>query len=765
MDHLSIKTDLESFWSAVSSIMSEILNPKESEPDSQDSTAQPWVESCAPPGFTVKTPVNFCWWLLTHLSPLYWFTDKGVYSQRKKSCVPGNWVLAQDLLKASLLNNKNSSFHIPEQSLHSFGLVSSSSLQWMEQCLNRSKVTQGGFYSKFHKRRMEELNITGLHHFISLFLTLSCVADLEDVANKLCSFLDLLDFHKMAQDKKISVWKGLFALMLIYKEKNVDFGYLAERLSHSFFTVAREYTESSQNKTRHKNCWQLITLYLDSTQDVFEHKNKQDLSESKLIADGLQYLLNSCRDNELRYLLSFVQTTLASLTYGQKNGGRPGLSDIVSVMWKHVFCHVRNLASDALCIQSVSIPLADTLAGFTLSALDRYPEEVPGVTGVTFTSLLRDLGVKDEMSASSSATTAIQAENIDGDIIHAWFRCLLQLPPSHEGLTELTRAVGKLPEMEKLLRGQPGFGTGESSETSLQLFIVALGRHHSSLTKFDESIQFRETVQRYLGDVIKYVDHVLRNVGPANQLRIAYHVAGLLTKHCYKIIYSRVLPSSTQAASIPTKNPFLVILKGSCLPNPAPENREFRQFAVEIIQENFLCLPQQPANLATTLSFLEQLFRKTLSSSETARNTPVLLESIMFCLLTCDQFTAGNEPPEIRRQATEILRLMVGACKKTPEMNSREVLLPHLRNFLYSKITLYQGLVFKTLESLVLLDLELVTALIPAGKQAVKQLEQKRGVGTDMQLRSSFKSFLSKLGHSGEEAIKDFEKENVDTQH
>ena len=29
----------------------------------------------------------------------------------------------------------------------------------------------------------------------------------------------------------------------------------------------------------------------------------------------------------------------------------------------------------------------------------RYPEEVTGTTGVTFTSLLRDLGIKDEMSA------------------------------------------------------------------------------------------------------------------------------------------------------------------------------------------------------------------------------------------------------------------------------------------------------------------------------------------------------------------------------
>ena len=32
---------------------------------------------------------------------------------------------------------------------------------------------------------------------------------------------------------------GLFALTLIYKEKNVDFGYVAERLSQNFASVAR----------------------------------------------------------------------------------------------------------------------------------------------------------------------------------------------------------------------------------------------------------------------------------------------------------------------------------------------------------------------------------------------------------------------------------------------------------------------------------------------------------------------------------------------
>ena len=34
------------------------------------------------------------------------------------------------------------------------------------------------------------------------------------------------------------------------------------------------------------------------------------------------------------------------------------------------------------------------------------------------------------------------------------------------------------------------------------------------------------------------------------------------------------------------------------------------------------------------------------------RNTPVLLTAITGCLLACNQFTPGNEPPEIRRQGT-----------------------------------------------------------------------------------------------------------------
>ena len=50
---------------------------------------------------------------------------------------------------------------------------------------------------------------------------------------------------------------------------------------------------------------------------------------------------------------------------------------------------------------------------------------------------------------------------------------------------------------------------------------------------------------------------------------------------------------------------------------------------------------------------------------------------------------------------------------------------------------------FKTFETLATYDPDLMAGLIQAGKQALIQLEQKRGVGADMQLRSVFRRIKS----------------------
>ena len=46
-------------------------------------------------------------------------------------------------------------------------------------------------------------------------------------ANKMCSFLDLLDFSKMQQEKKTCMWKGKLspqtcALVRLFKESNLE---------------------------------------------------------------------------------------------------------------------------------------------------------------------------------------------------------------------------------------------------------------------------------------------------------------------------------------------------------------------------------------------------------------------------------------------------------------------------------------------------------------------------------------------------------------
>ena len=55
------------------------------------------------------------------------------------------------------------------------------------------------------------------------------------------------------------------------------------------------------DKNHHKNNWQLITLYLDSAQDVFEHKNKQDLSENKLLGQFLHSVGGTLRLRHAEY--------------------------------------------------------------------------------------------------------------------------------------------------------------------------------------------------------------------------------------------------------------------------------------------------------------------------------------------------------------------------------------------------------------------------------------------------------------------------------
>ncbi|EDO38737.1 predicted protein [Nematostella vectensis] len=199
------------------------------------------------------------------------------------------------------------------------------------------------------------------------------------------------------------------------------------------------------------------------------------------------------------------------------------------------------------------------------------------------------------------------------------------------------------------------------------------------------------------------------------------------------------LACGTAVGTEKLKNPFLVVMKDSFGESPTQEASDYREFVVELIRDVYLNLPQPHTTLTPTLYFLDQLFRRTQSLRQTARDSMYLLAPVLSCLMACNVCSSGNEPPNIRRHASDLIRMMIESCKLvpvTPDYDSRETLIPPLRSFVYNQVKEFKGLVFKTFESVAVLDPDLVASLIPDMQQAITQCEQNRGVGTDSQLRS-----------------------------
>ncbi|KFQ29861.1 Protein MMS22-like, partial [Merops nubicus] len=175
------------------------------------------------------------------------------------------------------------------------------------------KQIKGRIYSKFHRRRMQELTEVGLQNFFNLFLMLAIVAETEDIVSRVLDLLDFLNPSSVTISQRALIWRGLFAFLLIYVEKNMDISVLAEKLSNDFREKAKEFLVSKNDYTQKQNLWTLLSTYIDGVQEVFETSCYLSLSEEKLLNDGFTMLLPACRGAELSMVLNFLQVVLAQL--------------------------------------------------------------------------------------------------------------------------------------------------------------------------------------------------------------------------------------------------------------------------------------------------------------------------------------------------------------------------------------------------------------------------------------------------------------------
>ncbi|KAM5285928.1 protein MMS22-like isoform 1-T2 [Hipposideros larvatus] len=445
------------------------------------------------------------------------------------------------------------------------------------------KQVKGRIYSKFHQKRMEELTEVGLQNFFNLFLLLAAVADVEDVASHV---LDLLNFLKPAFKTSPLIWKGQAAFLLMYTEKNLDIGVLAEKFSGDFQEKAKEFLVSKNDEMGQRHTlWTLLAIYIDGVQEVFETSHCLHASHEKLLNDGFSMLLRACQESELRTVLNFLQAVLARIRNMHQQLGRElqkgnvdlnvqssllakerHLAAVAGALWRHFFSFLKSQRMS----QTVSLPqLADAAADFTLLAMDMPSTAPSDVQPQPVLSMIQLFGWDDinwpqvvarylshflQNSMLCEALSQSGCVSFQALTVRSWIRCILQMyiknlyvpdnlfidiSPEQavekeymEQLAELTRLLFKLSEVKNIFaKAQVEcLPIPEDPKKALVRFLEAVGVTYGSLQQLSDKSAMVTKSLEYLGEILKYIKPYLGKKISSAGLHLTYSVMGILVK-------------------------------------------------------------------------------------------------------------------------------------------------------------------------------------------------------------------------------------------
>ncbi|XP_054992006.1 protein MMS22-like [Sorex araneus] len=444
------------------------------------------------------------------------------------------------------------------------------------------KQVKGRIYSKFHQKRMEELTEVGLQNFFNLFLLLAAVADVEDVA---VHVLDLLNFLRPAFMSSPLIWKGQMAFLLMYAEKNLDIGVLAEKFSGAFQEKAKEFLVSKSDMGQRHTLWTLLCIYIDGVQEVFETSHYLHPSHEKLLNDGFSMLLRACQESQLRTVLNFLQAVLARIrsmhqqlwqelqkenvdlnVQSSLSAKERHLAAAAKALWKHFFSFLKSQR------MSLIVPfsqLADAAADFTLLALDMPSTAPSDLQPQPIAAMIQLFGWDDIIWPQVAArylshflqnSMLCEALSRSGCIsfqaltIRSWIRCILQMyiknldvpdnlsadtNPEEEveeeyiqQLTELTRLIFKLSEVRNIFSKAEveHLGIPEDPKIALVRFFEAVGITYRNLqTLSDKSAMVTKSLE-YLGEILKYIKPYLGKKSSSAGLQLTYRMMGIVVK-------------------------------------------------------------------------------------------------------------------------------------------------------------------------------------------------------------------------------------------
>ncbi|XP_019488926.1 PREDICTED: protein MMS22-like [Hipposideros armiger] len=695
LDHRSKWSLSEAFWNWLNKLLKPLF-------ETSSDQRRPSVPIIQP-----RDPLGFSWWIIAHVASFYQFDRHGAPNETRH--MESNWSFVEELLKKSI------------------------NVQFCTVLI----------YSKFHQKRMEELTEVGLQNFFNLFLLLAAVADVEDVASHV---LDLLNFLKPAFKTSPLIWKGQAAFLLMYTEKNLDIGALAEKFSGDFQEKAKEFLVSKNDEMGQRHTlWTLLSIYIDGVQEVFETSHCLHASHEKLLNDGFSMLLRACQESELRTVLNFLQAVLARIRNMHQQLGRELQKGNVD-----------------LNVQS------------SLLAKERHLAAVAGALWRHFFSFLKSQRMSQTVSLPQLADAAAEKEYM-------------------EQLAELTRLLFKLSEVKNIFaKAQVEcLPIPEDPKKALVRFLEAVGVTYGSLQQLSDKSAMVTKSLEYLGEILKYIKPYLGKKISSAGLHLTYSVMGILVKSwaqifatskaqklLFRIIDCLLLPHLVLQQEKELPAPMLTaiqkslpwFLQGMCIvccqsQNP---NAYLNQLLGNVTEQyigrflpaspHLLDLGQHPVLLA-------------LRNSATGPSMSPLKKCIVqviralikmrLQMVHSDTVTMLSFSLLVKRLATENLQYMVRTCQAGSGDEPAARLTSVFRQFIQDYGMRYDYQIYSILETVATLDQQLVIHLITTLTQSLKDSERKWGLGRNIKQRKAYSQLLSHLGQVGQDEIQRLENDDI----
>ncbi|XP_073531837.1 protein MMS22-like isoform X2 [Phyllobates terribilis] len=757
LDHRSKESSSESFWTLVSTILRHLLQ------GSSESGAHPIcsVVQC-------KDPLGFCWWLISHLSPLYLLDRNGIAD--KKIEITSNWKFVEHLLKKSSANQS--------------GILEDQLRMHLQCCLSLCDVWEPNltvvtilweYYSK---------NLNCLFNISWLGLK-----SLASVSKTPYSMLEVVK-SCCVEDQSPDLYKSDNSYLIFLR-------ILARLMKKAKDRVGAHPWKQIKGRTIHSRALQGHGNAGIHALSVSVAKERHLAVASALWRNFFPFLKSLRLSQTPPSQLADTAAGYTLLALDMPSSAPPDLQPQPFVSMMHLFGW-----DDMVIPQMVSrylshlVPNSTLIEAFTAIGYSSYQALSVRAWIRCVLQMYIDLPVGAVIKTGTEPTSVLA-----------------------EQLVELTRLVLKLPEAENILSkaqiDQRSYK--QDPKQALLQFIKATGATYGGLQTLSEKSAMVSKCQEYIGDILKYVKPYLTKKGPVEGLQITYRTIGYLVRYwalilatskaqqlLFRIIDYLLLPHAlfqqdkgllpamlsairetlplflqglsiisrqSQAAyvkqqlkttiqqyfgrflpSVPSISGSHPMLQALCDSVLSPHTTNLRRTVMEVIRDGYLQFKGHapPPRLATILSFIVDVFQRTKTVDATDADS--LLPSILKCLILVNE-------PQVKKLSTDALQHMVEGCQAVPQGDAATRLTTNLRQFILENITMYDYQIFSILETLAVLDQSLVANLIPTISQTLKESEHKRGLGRNASSREAYRRLLSHLGEHGQDELRTMENE------